>query len=177
MTQRIPARPTTYRGVPRRSRLEASFAAHLDRLRVPWSYEPQAFAGLRGQYLPDFGVGHDVYVEVKPNHDVEALDRAHARMHIIWESIPDARLSLAIGRAQNEWQVVTDHPCGCYEYWAQRQGEHELAPYERVPPSAGCSRAHKWLGRTETSDDPALAGCGYGYLVAGDAFPLRDWPG
>jgi hypothetical protein len=63
-------RPTVYKGVRMRSRLEASVAAFLDREDLPWTYEPSAFADERGQYLPDFRVGGltvelPLYVDVK----------------------------------------------------------------------------------------------------------------
>lgn len=81
-------RPTTYKGIRMRSRLEAATAAAFDRHNVPWEYEPEAFQAEDGtQYLPDFAivieiidtltVGKDewelrrspsvpIYVEVKP---------------------------------------------------------------------------------------------------------------
>lgn len=75
----IPARPTLYNGIQMRSRLEAGFAAWLDRYKFTWQYEPQTFATERGQYLPDFHIDEltiladtwpcelDIYVEVKPD--------------------------------------------------------------------------------------------------------------
>ena len=49
-------RPTVYRGVQMRSRLEARYAAAMDYLGWEWIYEPGAFASQDGQYLPDFKV-------------------------------------------------------------------------------------------------------------------------
>lgn len=86
------ARKTVYKGVEMRSRLEAGYAAWLDRWKFEWEYEPCVFAGEHGQYLPDFRLRGvmlswsdrpvTVYVEVKPepflyeNKDaVEALSR------------------------------------------------------------------------------------------------------
>lgn len=100
-------RPTIYNGIQMRSRLEAGYAAWLDRWGFTWEYEPSAFAGPNGQYLPDFrlrNVAHiglrsatftDVYVEVKPSgfNDHAALAR---RMSIIHSSHPDATLLLEI---------------------------------------------------------------------------------
>jgi hypothetical protein len=51
----IRARPTTYEGSQMRSRLEADYAASLDRMGRRWAYEPQCFASAAGQWLPDFG--------------------------------------------------------------------------------------------------------------------------
>src|SRR4051812_46238561 len=51
------ARPTTYRGVVMRSRLETSVAAWLDRHQFDWTYEPERFATLAGGlYIPDFRI-------------------------------------------------------------------------------------------------------------------------
>lgn len=63
-------RTTIYRGIAMRSRLEALVAAYLDRHGFVWQYEPVCFAGMQGQYLPDFRIQRsdnaDVYLEVKP---------------------------------------------------------------------------------------------------------------
>lgn len=53
MTQ-FKARPTVYKGIQMRSRLEAGFAAWLDSEGLAWTYEPFAVADGSGQYLPDF---------------------------------------------------------------------------------------------------------------------------
>lgn len=69
-------RPTTYKGVQMRSRLEAGFARWLDHMKTPWTYEPRAFTAIDGwQYLPDFQIDAafhervtgELYVEVKPS--------------------------------------------------------------------------------------------------------------
>lgn len=96
------ARPTTYKGIEMRSRLEAGFAAWLDGWNIPWHYEPQAFASEQGQYLPDFSmyltIGSEMrhaYLDVKPDnwspvgYDADAL---LARMRIVLETEPDAAL-------------------------------------------------------------------------------------
>lgn len=108
MTRSMTPRPTTYKGIAMRSRLEAGFAAWLDSMNFDWEYEPKAFASERGQYLPDFRINRlrcvglqepvDAYVEVKPkgwpfDGDVEPLYRS---MAIIWESEPDAVLLLCM---------------------------------------------------------------------------------
>jgi hypothetical protein len=56
----IPARPTVYRGIQMRSRLEAGFAAWLDRRQFTWGYEPRCFATATRQYLPDFVIPHAI---------------------------------------------------------------------------------------------------------------------
>lgn len=100
-TDSLTARPTTYRGVRMRSRLEAGFASWLDREKIKWKYEPECFGSEQGQYLPDFrldGVSDSgpVYVEVKPAHDLERI--VFAVMHsmsIIRASEPAAVLAIA----------------------------------------------------------------------------------
>lgn len=77
MTKPIKARPTVYKGIRMRSRLEAGFATWLDENDFEWEYEPCAFATERGQYLPDFRLRNvfvtwapepvTVYIEVKPD--------------------------------------------------------------------------------------------------------------
>lgn len=104
------ARPTVYRGTLMRSRLEATFAANLDRYALSWQYEPCAYADATGQYLPDFEVQHDGFrwfVEVKPLpslalNDWDEFDRQMAtidaiadRLHIVRSSIPAAVLAVA----------------------------------------------------------------------------------
>jgi len=77
MSATIKARPTIYNGIKMRSRLEAGFAAWLDRHHFEWEYEPYALATEDGQYLPDFVIHNvfaawrsepvTVFVEVKPD--------------------------------------------------------------------------------------------------------------
>lgn len=97
------ARPTTYKGIAMRSRLEARFAAYLDApWQLPglrWQYEPRAFGSERGQYLPDFQVwspddplGAPYYLEVKPT--LAQATEIRDRMAIIWDSAPDAVLCI-----------------------------------------------------------------------------------
>lgn len=107
--QTFKARPTTYKGAKMRSRLEAGFAAWLDEWRFYWEYEPQAFGGSRGQYLPDFRLTNvrcswlelpaEVFVEVKRakwhEDSVDAFEKLFRSMATIWESLPDAVLLLA----------------------------------------------------------------------------------
>lgn len=94
----LTARPTTYRGIQMRSRLEARFAAYLDSVGMAWEYEPRAFANEYGQYLPDFQILSPTaevpcYIEVKPT--VEMALKAMERMQIIWSSEPLAALIVA----------------------------------------------------------------------------------
>lgn len=104
-----PSRPTMYKGVRMRSRLEADYAASLDRGGLKWRYEPQCFAGSKGQWLPDFEAD-GTYVELKPSglleshyvgvdyqhggHKTTTIDELLTRMTVTWESEPGAALRL-----------------------------------------------------------------------------------
>jgi hypothetical protein len=107
----IKARPTLYKGIQMRSRLEADYAAELDRWGYRWEYEPECFASSDGQWLPDFGRSHGyneplaVFIEVKPAGPlmewipgsigfVEHVDAILRRMMIARASRPDAYLCL-----------------------------------------------------------------------------------
>jgi hypothetical protein len=104
-------RETLYRGVKMRSRLEADYAANLDRQQYRWAYEPTCFAGPGGQWLPDFGCTFAddkdwvIFDEVKPAEPlmkhlpasiayVQHVDAILQRMAVAWESKPDAYLRL-----------------------------------------------------------------------------------
>jgi hypothetical protein len=87
-----------------RSRTEARYAAAMDYMGSEWEYEPQAFASVDGQYLPDFRVDGRVWIEIKgpPIFTADATaDVAERtilglwnRMAIILESLPEASLLL-----------------------------------------------------------------------------------
>jgi hypothetical protein len=106
----LTARPTIYRGIQMRSRLEAHVARWLDTHPsfLPWEYEPTCFAGIAGQYLPDFVLHHrnfDSYIEVK-SHTVREgeLEDIMRRMPVIWESQPRALLAIQL------WDQRRDPP-------------------------------------------------------------------
>lgn len=123
MTQ-IKARPTTYKGIEMRSRLEAGFAQWLDRWDASWTYEPKAFGGKRGQYLPDFLISGiqasdgrltHAYVEVKPppfweSENTEERLSMFKRMSAVFESEPDAVVLIASPSERTEgyirWNVL-----------------------------------------------------------------------
>jgi hypothetical protein len=106
----LPARPTIYRGIKMRSRLEAEYAAALDTWPdTTWRYEPVCFASPQGQYLPDFAIdlkdGSHIYIEVKPVVvDPPAILR---RMEIVWASEPGAGLMLTEQRGERRlWTAM-----------------------------------------------------------------------
>lgn len=111
------ARPTIYEGIKMRSRLEATWAAHLDELGLTWEYEPVCFACPSGQYLPDFRI-HDrnrpLYLEVKGVMDAPAV---RMRMEIIWSSEPDATLVAVEGPPKAVIPFPGDDPEVAPDWW------------------------------------------------------------
>ncbi|NEA21577.1 hypothetical protein [Actinomadura bangladeshensis] len=95
MTKPLKARPTVYKGIRMRSRLEAGFAAWLDETHFDWEYEPCAFATEDGQYLPDFRLRNvfvawmekpaTVYIEVKPT----SFEMVWTRAFGTWQTSSD----------------------------------------------------------------------------------------
>ncbi len=85
MKYTVKARPTVYRGVRFRSRLEARWAAFFDCIEWQWKYEPVDLQG----WTPDFWVSfpcthsecertygqrdgsHELYIEVKPYYRLD----------------------------------------------------------------------------------------------------------
>lgn len=96
----IKARPTLYRGIQMRSRLEADYAASLDRGEVEWEYEPVCFGGPDGQWLPDFRIlrhGSVAYIEVKPRTlPDDQWEAILTRMTVAWLTDPRAYLNLVL---------------------------------------------------------------------------------
>jgi hypothetical protein len=96
------ARPTLYRGIQMRSRLEATVAEWLDAQGLVWKYEGPAYGNEDGQYLPDFqisgllieGISHTLYFDVKPpgkeREQPGLIGRTLNRMERIWASDPAA---------------------------------------------------------------------------------------
>jgi hypothetical protein len=93
------ARPTVYKGIEMRSRLEAEWAASFDEMGWPWEYEPCAYADERGRYLPDFRLREDdgrvTFIEVKGwlGDPVPVMEQ----MEICLSSEPTATLMLRVG--------------------------------------------------------------------------------
>jgi len=110
----LKARPTLYKGIQMRSRLEALYAQSLDGEGTAWQYEPECFADEHGQYLPDFradlgGPGDGRWwVEVKPQG--ADLDAALDKMHRILATEPEALLAVATNEGTYE------HPR--FDHWA-----------------------------------------------------------
>jgi hypothetical protein len=112
-------RPTLYKGIQMRSRLEADYAGALDRDSASWEYEPTCFAADGVQWLPDFRItyasapGLARYVEVKPATlltaaqgmaaVVEQVDAILRRMSVAWDSEPNAILTLVLHTYGRHW--------------------------------------------------------------------------
>lgn len=63
----IQAIETRYKGYRFRSRLEARWAVFFDAIKVPFRYEVEGFVLQSGRcYLPDFWIGENLILEVKP---------------------------------------------------------------------------------------------------------------
>lgn len=119
----IDPKPTTYRGVEMRSRLEADFAYHLDQEGVTWRYEPAIF-GRRGEgYLPDFELtspkGPRGWVEVKPT--IAEVAEAKRRMEVILKTREDALLIVACAEGCRWFARTRDKP---WTTWVARW-EHQ----------------------------------------------------
>jgi len=108
-----------------RSRLEADYAAYLDREQADWEYEPECYASPDGQWLPDFrvmfkGDSGPLLVELKPAGRLEedymssAIDEHLAKMTIAWASATDLSLSLIYWKygAGAAVMVITSHGQG-----------------------------------------------------------------
>lgn len=111
------ARPTVYKGIKMRSRLEAQWAAKFDEDKASgiindWDYEPECFADETGQYLPDFQVEREdgvvCYIEVKPwGYELEP-DEWLRRMEIIHSSHPAAPLRFFCGIPTLAATIIND---------------------------------------------------------------------
>jgi hypothetical protein len=164
----LPARPTVYRGIRMRSRLEADFARYLDSdddarggwLCIDegdhWEYEPVCFAGPNGQYLPDFRItgsayGYaDRYIEVKPpaaayddspDFSADPIERFLKNLEIIWESDPRADLYLVF------WEYKADEP----KIILHADGEYSRL-WRVILPNCTAYGVLIWAGRHQWSD-------------------------
>lgn len=70
-------KPTEYKGIQFRSRLEARVALFLDECKIPWEYEPEPIENEGQEYNPDFYLPEtDDWIEVKgerPGYEQEIL--------------------------------------------------------------------------------------------------------
>lgn len=117
-TGRIKSRPSMYKGIEFRSRLEVRFAWHLDTIGEQWRYEPRIYGPKGKGYLPDFeilGRPQPTFIEVKPT--TEEVADAALKMQVIWETHPDALLIVA---CEQGWTYVGALRGGPWEGWHER---------------------------------------------------------
>lgn len=91
MDYTIKAKPTTYKGIKFRSKLEAQWAAFFDLVNIKWLYEPEKF----NQWEPDFLIygQKPIYVEVKPFLTEDIITEYKVKCRDIYRS-PDAHVIL-----------------------------------------------------------------------------------
>lgn len=113
----IAARPTIYKGIQMRSRLEADYAGFLDRpgWDGTWHYEPTCFGSDAGQWLPDFSLeyhGSRSYTELKPvglldqwiqESRSNEVDLLLTRISVAWDSESEAQLQLVFWEYKAKW--------------------------------------------------------------------------
>lgn len=143
MQYTIKAKPTRYKGIQFRSRLEARWAAFFDKLGWQWEYEPCDFNG----WYPDFvifGQG-PIYVEVKPVIEFP-------------EDVAD-KMMKSISTQKSHWLlIVGQKPFISPSAWGKPLFENInigwanrfFAKYE----SSHCSSAHYCSGKNWQSDIP-----------------------
>jgi hypothetical protein len=132
----LTARPTIYKGIQMRSRLEARTAAMFDAKGWDWQYEPVCFADDVDQYLPDFllideRTGLRSFWEIKGRLDDPVPVRG--RMEVIWSSEPEAELRLF---------VVSGEAAG-FHIGARHYGEEFGFPYIATV-EVGIKPDHAW---------------------------------
>lgn len=117
----ISAKPSEYRGIQMRSRLEVSFAKYLDRMGETWTYEPTIYGPVGRGYLPDFEIVSAVrptFIEVKPT--IAEAEQAKSKVAVIWETHPDALLIIACAEESLFYEALSGSPWG----WFHERWEH-----------------------------------------------------
>lgn len=163
-------RPTFYKGIKMRSRMEATAAALFDRFGASWEYEPMCFASEAGQYLPDFlvtGLIEDclddhchadmapVYVEIKPHGLIDK--QVKQRMEIVWASDPTVGLLVL-----DPVEMVS---------WAAPYPDEFGRPWEPTETSAAC-----WDTFPDGEDGDPFPGAMCGRLhIRLDPTALHNW--
>ena len=95
MKRRLRARPTKYRGVQYRSKLEATWAAFFDQVGWPFEYEPEVYPG----WAPDFLLmgATPVLVEVKPLTRLDEFGDAAPVLAKMGAAVPNGFDLLLVG--------------------------------------------------------------------------------
>lgn len=154
----LKARPTTYKGVRMRSRLEAGFAAWLDDAGVEWQYEPECYSAPElGQWLPDFLISAWVLDEYALSLTLleaptDLIPPLAARRRLLIDVKPRPAGESLIER----WQAITDanfvladRPlavCACPgNVWHSAIGEH-LVHHAEAGLILGDAPVGPWVG-------------------------------
>jgi len=151
----VKAKPTRYKGIRMRSRLEATAARTLDGYEIPWKYEPRIFSRRfrKGTgYKPDFqlwpGSASPWYVEIKPTglYDRQPAARLRAaldKMSVIRDSEPDAVFVLwLVDSPLAPGGALLINLSGALD-WVARPGVF-LRQVARAQPPAARRRTFRW---------------------------------
>jgi hypothetical protein len=105
----VASRPTRYGGRTMRSRLEAAFARHLDKMGEEWAYEPAIYGPVGEGYKPDFQIlsaSRPTFIEVKATRGEVTV--AQKRMAVIWDAHPNALLIVACAEESRFFGAVAE---------------------------------------------------------------------
>ncbi len=121
----IPAKPTIYKGIQFRSRLEARWAKFFDEFGMSWQYEPYVFQIDLGdncyeQYTPDFLIAGQEFHYVEVRGDQERMDREYADWIRKIEAIPQIQNIVLLGNLPE-----IDRTC-----WDQAPAFHAWTVYD-----------------------------------------------
>ncbi len=164
-------RATLYKGISMRSRLEADFAASMDRSGCTWKYEPKCFASEQGQWLPDFQVwnsadldGRGVLIELKPvslvtpsragDDPFARVDKVLEQMSIAWSSDSEWPINLVFwtygasqpdlmiqGRYGQPWTMSIPN-CPIYPLWPGMSQANLIQAFEDTIAEMRVADAH-----------------------------------
>jgi hypothetical protein len=110
------AKPTLYKDIWFRSRLEASFAQWLDVQEVPWIYEPDVLLGQQ-KYQPDFSCPFGYYskfIEIKP---MVFAREAQLAINSACEE-PEADLIIVHSEERDSWRCWAVVHAGCIWFYS-----------------------------------------------------------
>lgn len=157
----ITARPTIYRGLEFRSRIEATWAAFFDVCGWGWQYEPFDMSG----WVPDFLLHFEkpTLVEVKPT-----FDQCAESISLLRASFKDPKVELLVLGSGIRNGELKGFAIGWISEWVET--EHAFA----LSPIYVCGGCHKpTITHSEQSFRCRLSGCydGDHYLSGGGDFP------
>lgn len=162
----VEAIPSWYAGIVFRSKLEADWAATLDRYHVPWQYEPETLTLPSGAtYIPDFWLpDHGIWLEVKGT-GVPRIEKAI--------ELGQTRACHCDGTCTCKWPggelVLIGHPPRQYNPWADHDPETDHRPYWAVERASWNHHGHpNWSNTNQRTTWFAICGnCHRGGWVGG----------